>query len=479
MQLPFTDDEFIHLWVADMEFACAPEILDAIRDRLDRQILGYTVNSDSRLYEALNKWCLDRYDWSFKQEELVISDGVVPAIMRIISYLIKPNEKIVFNTPAYGQFAVACDLNDRQYITSGLIKDKDGKYSIDFDDLDKKMGQADVPLFILCNPHNPTGRSWNQEELEKIAGLIKKHDMWVILDEIHCDLRRADAPKHIPLGKVMPDYDKLITCMAASKSFNLAGLSESSIIIRNEELRKTWRKYYGSTVNPLSHEGTIAAYTKGSDWLKECNEYLDENFELVNSYLKEELPEIIITPSEPTYLAWVDFSNYFKENENIELFFATKAGVLVEADKAFVDNANRMVRLNIACPRNYLKEGLERLVDSINNKHVEPFLLLFIIASMGCYIFRALYYAVIDEIGTPKNMVGSVIGIASLVGFIPDTFFLSMCGGWIDKYGTDAYNMIFVACLVATLVSLIGAFISEKKVLEYKKQMAVQEEIIS
>ena len=374
MELPFKDDEFIHLWVADMEFACAPEILDAIRARLDRQILGYTVNSDSRLYDALNTWCKERYDFEFKREELVLSAGVVPAIVRLISYIVKDNEKVLFNTPAYGQFANACRINQKEYITSDLIKDKDGKYTIDFEDMDKKMAQADVPLFILCNPHNPTGRSWSEEELEKITELIKKHDMWVISDEIHCDLRRADASKHIPLGKVMPDYDKLITCMAASKSFNIAGLSESSIIIRNEKLRKQWLIYSDGLVNPLSHEGTIAAYTKGADWLKECNEYLDGNFELVNTYLKEELPEIIITPSETTYLAWVDFSNYFEENEKVELFFATKSGVLIEADKAFVDNANRMVRINIACPRDYLKEGLERMVDSIKNKHDEPFL---------------------------------------------------------------------------------------------------------
>lgn len=374
MELPFKDDEFIHLWVADMEFACAPEILDAIRARLDRQILGYTVNSDSRLYDALNTWCKERYDFEFKREELVLSAGVVPAIVRLISYIVKDNEKVLFNTPAYGQFANACRINQKEYITSDLIKDEDGKYTIDFEDMDKKMAQADVPLFILCNPHNPTGRSWSEEELEKMAELIKKHDMWVISDEIHCDLRRADAPKHISLGKVMPDYDKLITCMAASKSFNIAGLSESSIIIRNEKLRKQWLIYSDGLVNPLSHEGTIAAYTKGADWLKECNEYLDGNFELVNTYLKEELPEIIITPSETTYLAWVDFSNYFEENEKVELFFATKSGVLIEADKAFVDNANRMVRINIACPRDYLKEGLERMVDSIKNKHDEPFL---------------------------------------------------------------------------------------------------------
>ncbi|WP_073998579.1 MalY/PatB family protein [Anaerococcus urinomassiliensis] len=374
MVLPFADEEFIHLWVADMEFGVAPEILDAIRDRLDRQILGYTGNTDTRLYDALSAWCKERYDFEFKREELVISNGVVPAIIRLIRYIVKEDEKVLFNTPAYGQFANACFKNGREYVTSDLIKDEDGNYYIDFEDMDKKMAQADVPLFILCNPHNPTGRAWSKEELEKIAELIEKHDMWVISDEIHCDLRRADAPKHIPLGKIMPDYNKLITCMAASKSFNIAGLSESSIIIRDEKVKKQWLFDSDGLVNPLSHEGTIAAYTKGGDWLKECNDYLDGNFSYLYRYLRKELPKIIMTPAQTTYLAWVDFTNYFEENEDVELFFAEKSGVLIEADKAFVDNANRMVRINLACPRDYLKEGLERMVDAIKNKHDEPFL---------------------------------------------------------------------------------------------------------
>ena len=212
------------------------------------------------------------------------------------------------------------------------------------------------------------------EELTKLGQLIKKYDMWVISDEIHCDLRRKDAPRHIPLGKVMPGYDKLVTCMAASKTFNVAGLQQSQILIRNENLRNTWKKYYGLLVNPLSHAGTIAAYEKGGLWLEELTEYLDGNFELLNTYLAEKLPEAIITPSETTYLGWVDFSKYFEEDENVELFFAQKAGVLIEADKAFVDNANRMVRLNLACPRAYLKEGLERMVDALEKKGDTKFL---------------------------------------------------------------------------------------------------------
>lgn len=372
LNLPFKDDEFIHMWVADMEFACAPEILDAIKKRIDRQILGYTINSDSRLYNCLSKWCKERYDFTFDKDHLVTSNGIVPAINNIISYVVGKDEKVLFNTPAYGQFAVACDKNNRHYLTSELIKDKDGHYNVDFDYLEKKMSQSDVKLFIFCNPHNPTGRAWSKEELEKIGELIKKYNLRVISDEIHCDIRRKDAPRHIPLGKILNDYDILITCMAVSKSFNIAGLAESSIIFRNENLRRKW-KFYNNNLNPLSHEATISAYTKGSDWLYECDEYLDKNFKFLNEFFDKNLAKAIVSPAQTTYLAWMDFKEYFEEDEDLELFFAKKAGVLIESDKTLVDHANRMVRLNLACPRTYLEEGLNRIADAINNKNNEKF----------------------------------------------------------------------------------------------------------
>ena len=367
--LPYKDEDFIHLWVADMEFGVAPEILDAIRARLDKQILGYTQNSDSRLYDALSSWCKKMYDFDFNKDDLMISNGVVPAIKRIISYTLNDGEKVLFTTPSYGQFAAACVKNNKEYVKSDLIKDEDGYYNLDFEDLEEKMKRDDVKLFILCNPHNPTGRAWSKEELTRIADLIRKYDLWVISDEIHCDLRRENTAKHIPLAKIMDDYDKIITCMSASKSFNIAGLAQSSILIRNEELKEKWLFDSGNSVNPLSHEATIAAYTKADQWLLECNKYLDENFKFLNNFLEDNLADAIVTQSETTYLARVDFSKYFEKDENLELFFAKEAGVLIEADKAFVDNANRMVRLNIACPRFYLEEGLNRMADAIDKKN--------------------------------------------------------------------------------------------------------------
>lgn len=373
LELPFKDDEFIHMWVADMEFAVAPEIRRAIKDRLDKEILGYTANYDYRLYKALKKWCKDNYDWDIKEEELVTSDGVIPALERIISYIVPKGDKILFQTPGYGQFSLCAQRTDRDYITSNLIHNANGTYDIDFDDLDEKMGRIDVKLFILCSPHNPTGRVWTNEELEKLAELIKKHDIWVISDEIHCDLRRADAPRHVPFAKILTDYDKLATCMAASKTFNLAGLQQSAIFIKDKKLKEEWKFRYMGLLNPLSYEGTLAAYNEGGKWLSEMSAYLDENFKFMEEYINKNLEKAIVTKSQTTYLGWVDFSKYFEEDEDVELFFAKVAGVLIEADKSFVDHANRMVRLNLACPKDYLKQGLERMADALNNKHDEKF----------------------------------------------------------------------------------------------------------
>lgn len=366
IKLPYEDDELIHFWIADMEFAVAPEITEAIKKRLDQKIYGYTINSDRRLYDALNSWCMNRYEWTFDEDELVISPGIVPAIRTLIGYICADDEKVLFNTPAYVQFASAAKLNNIDIVTSPFIKNGNGTYDIDFIDLEKKMAKADTPVFILCNPHNPTGKAYTEDELEKFAELIKKYDMWVISDEIHCDLRREGTPSHIPLGKVMPDYDKLITCMSTSKSFNIAGLAESSIIIRNEKLRNTWNTSGHENINPLSHEATIAAYTKGEEWLKCCNTYLDENFKYLVDFVADNLPKAKVCPSQTTYLGWIDMSEYFNEDDDIELFFAHEAGVLIEADKAFVDNANRMVRINLACPRSYLKEGLAKMAKALD-----------------------------------------------------------------------------------------------------------------
>ena len=341
MTFPYKDEEFIRMWVADMEFATPDVVIDGMRERLDKRIFGYTRVFENSYYEAFANWCRKRYDWSFEKKELVMSNGVIPALYELVEYICKPDEKVLFLTPSYAYFKYAADEK--------------------------------TTLFILCNPHNPSGRVWTEEELKKMGEIIERNHLWVISDEIHCDLLRLNQ-KHIPLGKVMPDYKRLVTCMAPSKTFNLAGMMISNLIIRDEELRKTWLNRHYNFDNPLSIAAAQAAYEKGEPWVEELRAYLDENFRLTGEYLKEHLPKAKFRISEATYLAWVDLGAYFEPDEHLPLFFAYKAGVLLEGGNMFVQNSDGFIRLNLACPKATVLEGLRRICEAVNTKHTEKYL---------------------------------------------------------------------------------------------------------
>ena len=257
MEFPFKDEEFIRMWVADMEFATPDVILDAMKERIDKRIFGYTQIFGSDYYNAFSNWCKRRYDWSFDKCELVTSNGIIPALYELVNYITKADEKVLFFTPSYAYFKYAADFHSRESVCSDL-KNESGYYTIDFDDFEKKAADEKTTLVILCNPHNPSGRVWTEEELEKMAIIIEKYDLWVISDEIHCDLLRKHK-KHLPLGKVMPTYPKLITAMAPSKTFNLAGMMISNIIIRDSSLRQTWLSRHYNFDNPISVAASQAA----------------------------------------------------------------------------------------------------------------------------------------------------------------------------------------------------------------------------
>ena len=372
MKFPYKDEEFIRMWVADMEFATPDVVIEGIEERLKDRIFGYTRVFSNDYYDAFVSWCQKRYDWSFEKKELVMSNGIIPALYELVNYICKKDEKVLFLTPSYAYFKYAADFNERESVCSDLIN-QDGYYTIDYEDFAKKASDPQTKLFILCNPHNPTGRVWREEELMKIAKIIEENELWVISDEIHCDLIRT-CQKHIPLGKVMPTYQKLITCMAPTKTFNLAGLMISNVIIRDEKLRNIWLSRHYNFDNPLSIAAAQSAYAKGEEWLKELQVYLDNNFKLTQDYLKENLPQAKFRISEATYLAWVDLSNYFEPDENLPLFFAYRAGVLLEGGNMFVQNSDCFIRLNLACPKSILLEGLKRICEAVLTKHNEKYL---------------------------------------------------------------------------------------------------------
>ena len=365
---PYKDEEFIRMWVADMEFAVAPEIRQAIIDRVNRQILGYSIVSDNGYYEALRTWCESRYGWSFPKEQLTFSPGVIPALYQIVEDLVKPvGGKVLTMTPAYGFFLHACEYNDVELVTSPL-KELNGRFEMDWVDFEKKASDPAVKVLMLCNPHNPTGRIWTEDELHRMAEIIEKYQLWVVSDEIHCDLIRTGL-RHIPMGKIMPDYERLITCMSASKTFNLAGLLHSNIIIRSDEERARFQardKNIGA-VNPLSIAAHKAAYEHGGAWLEQLKAYVDDNLKLVDSFLKENIPGAKFMIPEATYFAWVNLGDVLPQVADLPDFFANKAGVLLEGgDGLFVGNAKGYIRLNLAMPRSTVQTGLERIAAAID-----------------------------------------------------------------------------------------------------------------
>ena len=364
---PFKDEEFVRMWVADMEFATPPEICEAIKERVDKRIFGYTMMFDPNYYNTFSNWCRTRYDWSFPREELTFSPGIIPALYQLVEDLLEKDEKFIVTTPSYGYFLHAAEYNHIDIECSALIN-HDGYFTIDFEDLEKKAAAPKVKMLLWCNPHNPTGRIWKEDELRRVAEIVEKNDLWLISDEIHCDLVRTGL-RHTPMGKIMPNYPKLITCMSASKTFNMAGLMFSDIIIRDKQERETFagRDKIVGMINPISIAAHQAAYERCGEWLEQMKIYLDENFRFVESYLKEHLPKAKFIIPEATYLAWVDLRECLPAVDDLPGFFANEAGVLLEGGNSlFVGNAEGFVRLNLAMPRSIIETGLQRICDSID-----------------------------------------------------------------------------------------------------------------
>ena len=369
IELPVPDDELIRMWVADMEFAVAPEICESLQERIRKRIFGYTSVFDSGYYDAFSGWCRKRYGWDFPREELVFSPGVIPALYELVELLTEPDEKVLFMTPSYGFFKHACRYSGRQFVCSDLINDG-GHFRVDLDDFAAKAADPAVKLVIWCNPHNPTGRVWTESEAREVAGIIEKNGLWVISDEIHCDLTRK-GQRHIPMGKIMPAYSRLITCMAASKTFNLAGMLFSNIIIRDAGLRRKFVRAnkLGESVNPLSLAAYQAAYEKGGEWLDQLQDYLDANFEFAVKYIRENIPGAVCEASQATYLLWVDMNGCGIDTSELSKFFAKSAGLLVESgNRLFVSNAAGFVRVNLAMPRALVAEGLERMAAAVREE---------------------------------------------------------------------------------------------------------------
>lgn len=355
------------MWVADMDFPAAPEIQKAILERADHGVFGYTVIPDT-WYQAYMDWWGKRHAFTMHKEWLIFCTGVVPAISSIVRKITTPAEKVLIQTPVYNIFFNSILNNGRQVLESPL--QYDGKeYHIDFAELESQLADPQTTLMILCNPHNPVGKIWEKDTLERIGELCWKHHVVVLADEIHCDLTDPGCD-YVPFASVSEKCrENSITCIAPTKTFNLAGLQTSAVVVPNRGLRhKVWRGLNTDEVaepNVFATVAAIAAFTEGAEWLDELREYIAQNKKLVSDFLQSELPQIKLVPSEATYLLWLDCAALTDDTAELARNIRKKTGLYLSKGGVYGGNGNGFLRMNIACPQVVLKDGLERLKKGI------------------------------------------------------------------------------------------------------------------
>ncbi|MEM6638434.1 MAG: aminotransferase class I/II-fold pyridoxal phosphate-dependent enzyme [Pseudomonadota bacterium] len=358
----FRDDDLIHLWVADMQFATAPCVVEALKRRIEHPIFGYTIHADGAFFDAFSQWAIREYGWHVDRDAFLPTTGIVPALYTLVDILCGRDGRAITFAPAYGFFKHAATHHGHDIVLSDLVPDD--RYTIDFDSFDSQVRRPEVRVLILSHPHNPTGHMWTNHELLKIGQICLEHDVYIISDEIHCDLRRLGCD-YTPMATLFPDTEKLITCVSPSKSFNLAGMMTGAVIINDEHVRARWGERTLPVFSPLGLAAAAAAYRDGGDWLLGLREYLDDNFATLERFLAENLPECRFRIPEATYLAWIDMTAYFQPEDNLTDFFFQHAGVVLEGGDMFVQNGDGHIRINVACPRHVLIEALTRIGDAI------------------------------------------------------------------------------------------------------------------
>ena len=360
-------DGELPMWVADMDFQTAPAVREAIRARAEHGVFGYSIVPEE-WYRAYISWWKNRHGFGMERAWLIFCTGVVPAISSMVRKLTTPAEKVLLMTPVYNIFFNSILNNGRQVLESRLVYDGT-EYHIDFEDLERKLADPQTTLMLLCNPHNPIGKIWDRETLERIGVLCRKHHVVVVSDEIHCDLT-APGRDYVPFASVSEDCrDNSVTCIAPTKAFNIAGLQTAAVCVPNSVLRhKVWRGLNTDEVaepNAFAVDAAIAAFTKGGEWLDALRAYLEDNKTLVKEFVKRELPGLHVVPSEATYLLWVNLGSRETSAEDVAEFIRRKTGLYLSAGNPFGGDGGRFLRLNAACPRTVLEDGLSRLKEGI------------------------------------------------------------------------------------------------------------------
>lgn len=353
------------MWVADMDFQTAPEITESIIERAKHGVFGYTVLTDE-WYQAYQTWWKERHHFVIDREWLIFCTGVVPAISSIVRKMTTVGENVAVMTPVYNIFFNSILNNGRNVLESRLKYDGHA-YQIDFDDLEEKLSDPQTTLLILCNPHNPVGRIWDRETLEKIGDLCSKYHVPVLSDEIHCDLTKPGVD-YTPFASVSENCRRnSVTCVAPTKAFNLAGIQTAAVIVPDESLRhKVSRGLNTDEVaepNVFAAIAPVAAFTRGGEWLDALRNYLWENRTFAENYIKREIKGVSAVPAQATYLLWLDCRNLIGSSTDFCRFIRRHRGLYLSDGNEY-RNGEGFLRMNLACPREQVEDGLNRLKES-------------------------------------------------------------------------------------------------------------------
>ena len=368
MNKNFGTNNLLPMWVADMDFLTAPCVMEALKDRLEQGIFGYTTRPSS-YNESIVNWLDNRFSWKINQEWLMFSPAVITSISLLIQNLTQKNDKIMIQEPVYSPFHSIVESNERSLVISPLVKLDDGSYVMDYEDIEAKI--KDVKVFILCNPHNPVGRVWTREELTRLGEICLKHNVLVISDEIHSDIILKNH-KHTPFASISKEFrENTITCMAPTKTFNLAGLQSSFLVISNPYYYEVMDKAFSildiKRNNAFSLVATEAAYNYGEDWLYELIKYIEDNVDFAIDYIKNHIPQLKVKKPEGTYLLWVDFSNLNVDKKDLKNALINKGRIALSDGSSFGIGGDGYYRINLACPRSMVLEGLKRIEFAIKS----------------------------------------------------------------------------------------------------------------
>jgi cystathionine beta-lyase len=370
----FESDEVLPLWVADMDFQCPQPVIDAVKKRAAEEIYGYAWHRIPSYLDAVANWMSRRHNWEINEDWIVFSPGIVPAIHMLIQTFSNIGEKVIIQPPVYSPFFKAIENNGRQVLTNELLYENN-KYSIDFEDFEEKAKDPLTKMLILCSPHNPVGRVWTKKELKRLGDICLEHEILIVSDEIHHDLILS-GHNHTLFSIISKELElNTFVCTAPSKTFNIAGLQTSNIIIPDKKKRDAFTNTISNRngvelPNVFGIVALIAGYNHGEEWLNQVMEYIEENFKFLKGFVNENLPNVEFIEPEGTYLAWLNFRKMEMDDKELNDFMLKEAKVALYRGNIFGSGGEGFQRINVACPRSILEECMKKIVKAMKEKSI-------------------------------------------------------------------------------------------------------------